>query len=554
MDINTCFETTQDYRVIAYYSHLIPLIITLVVSSFVYIKSKRSLLSGLFALFTVVFCLWLLGDVIVWTSNNYDLVTFFWAPLDYINICFYLLGAYFFSVLVRGKDLPFWQKAVLVLLALPAWLITISFQTIPAFYQPQCEALNSDFLTEYKLVLEIFVVLFILVYSAFVLLKGDKAKRKKIIIVSSALLLFFGVFSVTEYISSQTGVYEINLYSLFVLPVFIFMIIYAVTSLEIFQVRLIGFQLLAYVLIIMVGSQFFFLENTTDKTLTVVTFLLSLGFGVLLVRSGQREEEARKKVEGLASKLTAANLELKELDRQKDELISIVSHQLATPVTSVKWYLEMLLDGDSGELNEEQKKQLMTMQGVTEDLVDLVGMILDVSRIQLGRMKVDRSPVDLGKFFTEVLAVIEPKATVKKQQFIKSLPKSLPTASLDKRLMRMTLENLLSNAVKYTPEGGKVELTVTVKDHMLRYEVKDSGCGIPKEEHDKIFGKLFRATNVRNTEGNGLGLFAAKGAAEAQGGKVWFESEPKQGTTFYVEVPIIEATDQQALAKTVALG
>ncbi|PIR49116.1 hypothetical protein COU80_00845 [Candidatus Peregrinibacteria bacterium CG10_big_fil_rev_8_21_14_0_10_55_24] len=240
---------------------------------------------------------------------------------------------------------------------------------------------------------------------------------------------------------------------------------------------------------------------------------------------------------------------LKELDRQKDELISIVSHQLATPATSVKWYIEMLLDGDAGELTENQKKELKTVQGVTADLVDLIGMILDVSRIQLGRMKVDRGELDLGEFFTDVLAVIEPKAKLKKQQFIKAIPKSLPVASLDKRLMRMTLENLLSNAVKYTPDGGKVELNVTVKDHTLRYEVKDTGCGIPKEDQEKIFGKLFRATNVRNTEGNGLGLFAAKGAAEAQGGKVWFTSAAGKGTTFFVEVPIAgwnEKTEKQS--------
>jgi signal transduction histidine kinase len=197
-----------------------------------------------------------------------------------------------------------------------------------------------------------------------------------------------------------------------------------------------------------------------------------------------------------------------------------------------------MLDGDAGKLTEEQKKQLKTMQGVTADLVDLVGMILDVSRIQLGRMKVDRAELNLSEFFQEVLAVIEPKAQVKKQQFIKSLPKSLPTAMLDKRLMRMTLENLLSNAVRYTPEGGRVELKVEVKDKMLHYEVRDTGCGIPKEEQSKIFEKLFRATNVRNTEGNGLGLFAAKGAVEAQGGKVWFTSEVGKGTTFFVEVPM----------------
>jgi signal transduction histidine kinase len=229
---------------------------------------------------------------------------------------------------------------------------------------------------------------------------------------------------------------------------------------------------------------------------------------------------------------------LKELDRQKDELISIVSHQLNTPVTSVKWNLEMMLDGDMGQVNEEQKKQLETMQSVTTDLADLVAMMLDVSRIQLGRMKVDRAEVDLSAFFKEILLVIDPKAEQKHQKLVKNIPAHLPTAMLDRRLMRMTLENLLANAVKYTPEGGTVTLDVKVKDDRLRYEVRDTGYGIPKAEQGKIFGKLFRASNIQSQDGNGLGLFAAKGAVEAQGGTIRFESEVGKGTTFFVELPI----------------
>jgi signal transduction histidine kinase len=229
----------------------------------------------------------------------------------------------------------------------------------------------------------------------------------------------------------------------------------------------------------------------------------------------------------------------KELDRQKDELISIVSHQLATPVTSIKWYLEMMLDGDMGQLSKEQQDQLKIMQGVTGDLVDLIGMLLDVSRIQLGRMKVDRTDLNLAEFFKEVLAVIEPKAMQKKQKFMKNLPNGLPVAMLDKRLTRMTLENLLSNAVKYTPEGGKVDFTVTISDGTMRYEVRDSGYGIPESEQGKIFGKLFRASNVQKQDGNGLGLFVAKGAVEAQGGRIWFESKEGKGTAFFVALPIM---------------
>lgn len=229
---------------------------------------------------------------------------------------------------------------------------------------------------------------------------------------------------------------------------------------------------------------------------------------------------------------------VKELDRQKDELLSIVSHQLATPVSSMKWYMEMLLDGDLGKLTKEQMKHIETVQGITANLTDLVSMILDVSRIQLGRMQVDRAPLDLGKFFTEILQVIEPKAKERGVEFKKTLPEKLPTAPLDKRLMRMTLENLLTNAVKYTEKGKQVELHVRVENNVLKYEVKDQGCGIPKADQDKIFDKLYRASNVRNVDGNGFGLYAARGAAEAQEGKVWFTSIEGKGTTFFVEIPL----------------
>lgn len=229
---------------------------------------------------------------------------------------------------------------------------------------------------------------------------------------------------------------------------------------------------------------------------------------------------------------------LREIDRQKDELLSIVSHQLATPVASIKWYLEMMLDGDVGPISKEQTNHVQTLQKAAANLADLVSMILDVSRIQLGKMKVDKAPLNLNEFFSEILSVFEPKISEKNINLVTNIDANLPTAMLDKRLCRMTLENLLSNAIKYTPDKGKVTFNVELQGDTLYYEVSDTGCGIPKKDHEKIFGKLFRASNVSNVDGNGFGLFAAKGAVENQGGRISFESEEGQGTTFRVILPV----------------
>lgn len=207
----------------------------------------------------------------------------------------------------------------------------------------------------------------------------------------------------------------------------------------------------------------------------------------------------------------------------------------------------MMLDGDFGKLSGEQEKHVKSMQGVIGNLADLVSMILDVSRIQLGRMKVDLADLDLSEAINEILVVIKPKALERKAKLNVSLPKNLPVAKLDKRLVRMTLENLLSNAVKYSDkDAGEVEFNVEIVNGKLKYFVKDNGCGIPESEQGKIFGKLFRASNVQSIDGNGFGLYAAKGATEALGGTIRFESKENNGTTFFVEIPLIKETPSKA--------
>ena len=231
---------------------------------------------------------------------------------------------------------------------------------------------------------------------------------------------------------------------------------------------------------------------------------------------------------------------LAELDRQKDELIGLVAHQLGTPVTAMKFNLELLQDGDFGKLSEEQLEHVRSMYAASNHLSDLVSMILDVSRIQLGRVNIEKQELDLEELFKEIIDVVTPRSVEKGINFEIHLPTKWPKAMLDKRYTRMTIENLLTNAIKYTPKKGKVTLNVDFKEGVLHCAVRDTGVGIPKADQGKIFGKMFRASNVRNskTDGNGFGLFVAKGAVEAQGGKIWFTSEENEGTTFSMTVPL----------------
>jgi signal transduction histidine kinase len=269
-------------------------------------------------------------------------------------------------------------------------------------------------------------------------------------------------------------------------------------------------------------------STLTTQTLTpFLTFILAL-VGVLLILAY-----------GLIKIWTRQVDLVEELDKQKDEVLNMVAHQLATPVTAVRWTAEQLLDEDEQKLTKSQKEALSTIQTETADLAGLIAMILDVSRIQLGKVQIHKEPLDLNIFFNKIWELIEIKAQEHNVYLKKTIkPEKLPTVMLDNQYTRMAVQNLLTNAVKYSPEGGNVDFTVEIKDNILHCTVKDNGCGIPKKEQEKVFGRLFRASNVQRKEGNGFGLYIAKGAIVAQGGSIWFESEENKGTTFHIELPI----------------
>ncbi|MBU2229611.1 PAS domain S-box protein [Patescibacteria group bacterium] len=231
----------------------------------------------------------------------------------------------------------------------------------------------------------------------------------------------------------------------------------------------------------------------------------------------------------------------KEVDRAKTEFVSLASHQLRTPLSTINWYSEMLLDGDVGKLNKGQREYLKEVYKGNQRMVDLVNALLNVSRLELGTFAIDPEKTKIFDIAKSVINEMKPQIEAKKIKFTRKFDKSIPEMMLDIKLIRMVFQNILSNAIKYTPEKGKVIVYIHQNKNkkVLEIAVSDTGMGIPKHQQDKIFTKLFRADNVKeqDTEGTGLGLYIVKSIIDHSGGKIWFESEEGKGTTFYVTLP-----------------
>jgi signal transduction histidine kinase len=229
----------------------------------------------------------------------------------------------------------------------------------------------------------------------------------------------------------------------------------------------------------------------------------------------------------------------KTIERAKDNLISLVSHQLRTPLTGVKWHTELLLEKKDALLNTDDLRSLEDIHSGTERMVDLVDSLPNVSRIELGTLAMNPQPIFIETLAMSVIEELADTATSKKLSITTEYDATVPTINLDKNYMRIVFENLLSNAIKYTPVGGTIHLSICAAENAAAITVADSGYGIPVQEQEKIFTKLFRAANVKEkvVDGNGLGLFIVRAIVHRFGGSIRFESQEGVGTTFFVTIP-----------------
>ena len=236
----------------------------------------------------------------------------------------------------------------------------------------------------------------------------------------------------------------------------------------------------------------------------------------------------------------------KEIDQMKSDFISLVSHELRTPLTSIIGFVSFILDGKAGAINDRQRNSLARVQRQSKRLAALINDLLDISRIESGRIQMDQKPISLLEIVTHRIEEIRPQADEKSIRLVLTTPESVPEVRGDEARMGQVFTNLIGNAIKFTPNNGEVSVKVEADGNLLHVEVIDTGPGIPPEERQKIFDKFYQLSDIstRQQGGSGLGLSISKSIVEAHGGKLWIDDGNQgKGSNFQFVLPIVKEDD-----------
>jgi len=548
---NTCYELAQlsDVRTLAYYSHILPTLIIIVIGILVALYARSRDKAVIFVSFTIILSLWLISDLIAWTSNNYQLVAAAWSPLDYLNVLFYLF-IFFFAVFDFTKNHTVRMLALIVGVSssiLP-FLITVSGASVIGFDEPNCEMSTNGFLTLYKLGFEWAIIITIAVLGIISVIKhrSQKSEVRRIILTAFSTVSFLAIFSSSEYIATYTEVYEINLYALFTLPVFILLLAISIFEMKTFHLKLESvkvMRVLFAVFVVITVSNLLFSHSPSEFVMSITGVVITIGFGMLVVRGANREADQRKEIEQLALNLERANTRLEALDKQKSEFVSIASHQLRSPLTSIRGYASMLLEGSFGKVPPKAREPIERIEQSSRLMASAVEDYLNVSRIESGNMKYNLSDFNLRNEVEHICDDMRADALHQGLVLLfRTDLKSRGVVNADIGKTIQAVQNLINNAIKYTEKGT---IKVLVRDNVLRkriyVDIEDTGIGMSGETLSTIFQKFERADNANsvNVNGTGLGLYVSQKMIEAMGGTVSAYSEGDgKGSRFTLELPL----------------
>ena len=534
-----------------YYSHLPAALIALILGGYIFIKNKQSLVSTLLLFISVLFLVWSVFDLFLWTNIDSSQMSFVWSVINLVELLISASTLYFAYLFLEKKDAAFKYKLIVSISLLVFIVIIPTGLNLSSFNISNCES-NQGLMINYYHFLEVLFLAWAIIYLINkIFLVKEKRDKRLAILFAVGVLCFMASFSGANLLASITEKWEILEYGLFGMPVFMGFLVYLIVKYKAFNIKLFAAQALVVALIVLIASEFAFVRNPTNIVLTAVTLALVTIFGWWLARVVKKVDEQKEQLE-------IANAELQKLDQAKNEFINIASHQLRTPVMVIKGVISMLRDGSIDSFDAATKKQFYDgAWAKSQKLEDIINDILNATSLvnrKDSAMDKKIEAIDLKEFFGTMIAGFEPEIKEREISLVLNpIPENVPVLYGQKQYLEEVFSNLITNAIKYTPSPKKtadirdtragaatISINVAKSGENVIVTVRDNGIGIPEAALPKLFQKFSRADNAVDmyTDGTGLGLFIVKEIVEGHGGKVWVDSVENKGSTFFVQLPI----------------
>ena len=316
---------------------------------------------------------------------------------------------------------------------------------------------------------------------------------------------------------------------------------YSIIKHRLMNVQVIATETIAFFFLFANFTIIFFSQSVLELLVRIIAFCIILFLIIALIRYMDNEMQRKSELQVIADRLALANQELKRLDNAKSEFISIASHQLRTPLTAIKGYTSLILEGNYGKIDSQMQDVVNKVYAANTRLIDLVENLLSISRLESGRMQYNFQPTQVEEIVTDLGNMFAVSAKKRGLDFSVVLPEQpLPKVDLDPAKIREVMSNLIDNAIKYT-EHGSVIASLWQEGDKLRYSVKDTGIGVTAEDKERLFSKFSRSKETERlyVGGTGLGLYVGKTFVEKHGGRIWVESAGHgRGSEFIFELPI----------------
>jgi len=516
-------------------------------SVWVWRSDKESRLNQLFSVMTISAIFWTVFSFLGFLSDTpWNSIIFY--KINAASVIIFLISSFYFYVIhfLEYKNFKKYKIIGRLIFSFGLLLILLSLFTNTIIKDVTIKSWGTEivfgeaniFFNLYAFLVA-FLVVGLLIKKYIHLPAKEKLKVQYFLVGTFLFTLFNIIFNIISPMVTDTVAYQhFGDYSVIFLIGFT---AYAIVKKNLFGIKILLTEALVIIIAILLLANIVVSDSILGYAWNSALALMFLAFGYYFVKSVRARIATRKQIEKYSQSLKTANKKLKQLDKQKTEFMSFAAHQLRSPLTSVKGFASLILEGAFGKTPKKLKGAAEKIYEASEAMSDSVDDYLNISRIEQGRMEYNLEELDLYDLTQDVVEELKPTAYKKKLKLnlTSDKYKKYP-ARADHSKVRQVINNFLDNAIKYTPKG-KVEVKVSRQKGKIRVAIQDSGIGMSQKTIQKLFQRYSRAEDTQGISGTGLGLFIARKMIEAQGGRVWAESPGEnQGSTFFIELPLLK--------------